>query len=198
MRGSVVAIAVACAACTADVAPGTYFCGPDGACPEGQACNGPDNLCVVASQAAPFECTDDFLDPAGDDVAATGQILTMTCISGLHVSKGCLPLSDGGDWYQFDVPASCTAVQVEAKVTFPIAFERLALQLSTANGAPASAETPCKFTLPENGPEDARCFTSIVQPGVHYAIGVVADGSGDCGGTCRNNRYTVTIQLETP
>jgi hypothetical protein len=186
------------AACTADVAPGTYFCGPDGACPEGQACNGPDNLCVVAAQAAPFDCTQDFADPAGDDTAASGHVLAMECVSGLNVTKGCLPAADAGDWYQFDVPAVCAAVQIDARLTFPVAFERLALQLSTANGDPAPVETACRFTLPANAPDEARCFTMAVSPGTHYAIGVVADGTGDCGGRCRNNRYTFSVQLNAP
>lgn len=186
------------AACTAEVAPGAYFCGPEGACPEGQACNGVDNLCVVATQATPFACTEDFVDAPGDDVPAQGHTLTMQCVSAPSVVSSCLSPGDGGDWYQFDVPATCGSVQVEARVAFPVAFERLALHLSTANGASSAVETPCKFPAPTDGPEEVRCMAMAVAPGTHYAIGVLPDGTGDCGGSCAHNRYTVTIQLAMP
>ena len=41
-------------ACTPTITPGSYLCGPEQLCPEGQACNGPDNVCVRAPNAQPF------------------------------------------------------------------------------------------------------------------------------------------------
>ena len=32
-------LVVALGACTADIAPSTYYCGPEGLCPDGLACN---------------------------------------------------------------------------------------------------------------------------------------------------------------
>ena len=46
-------------ACTPDVLPDTYQCGPEGSCPEGQACNLADNHCVVPSLVQPFMCEPD-------------------------------------------------------------------------------------------------------------------------------------------
>jgi hypothetical protein len=195
MRAIVFTLTVgAFGACTADVAPGAYFCGPDGACPEGQACNGPDNLCVVPTQVQPFACTVDFVDSPGDDAAATGRPLTVECITKTNFEKSCLPAGDVGDWYQFDVPASCGALQLVARIAFPVAFERLALQVATGTGAPVDVDTPCVDPLPAEAPEEARCATVALTPGMHYAVGVIADGTGNCGGACANNRYTLQVQ----
>ncbi|HEX5059005.1 MAG TPA: hypothetical protein VFV99_06575, partial [Kofleriaceae bacterium] len=53
------------AACTPDVVSGSYLCGPDELCPDGQKCNGTEDKttglaadsCVIPSLARPFACT---------------------------------------------------------------------------------------------------------------------------------------------
>ena len=203
MRGSsfpeLVLSLLAVAACTPTIDPGTYFCGPDGACPEGQACNGPDNTCVLANQALPFECGTDFSDVTGDDATATGQNISLTsCVSPVFAATGCLPVGDVADWFQFDVPSTCTAVQVEARITFPVAFQRLELQLSEANGAGQARETPCTGSQNPDAPDEVRCLTATVQAGMHYAIGAVPDGTQNCDDQCKNNRYAIQIRLAAP
>ncbi|MBX3155096.1 MAG: hypothetical protein KF773_03780 [Deltaproteobacteria bacterium] len=192
--------ALAAAACTSpQIDPGAYFCGPDGACPEGQACNGPDNVCVAASTAKPFECGMGFVDVVGDDTAATGQPVTgLGCVSIQFTTLGCLQAGDIGDWFQFDVPDNCAAVKVDARVSFPVAFERLELQLSKANGPPATMESPCSAPSTADSPEEVRCLSAVLEPGAHYAIGVVPDGTQNCDARCANNRYTFSFQLKAP
>jgi hypothetical protein len=190
--------ALAATACTPDIAPGTYLCGPEGLCPEGQACNGPDGICVLAGQARPFECGM-FGDPPNDDTPATGTMLTnLSCASVPFEARGCLRETDAQDFFQLDVPAACSAVRIEASVSFPIAFQPLALVLSTAGAAPAPVDTPCPPSALVSDGEDLRCVSQVVQPGGHYALGVVKGSGGDCGGACRNNRYIFRLRLTAP
>ena len=195
---------VVVAACTPDIAPGAYLCGPEQLCPDGLVCNGgvdsdpetPDNVCVVAPQAEAFACgTTD----TADDTPDTGQVIAgLSCVSAPHETKGCLLDADGADWFQFDVPGNCTAVQLEARLTFPVAFEPLALQLATDGAAPQPAETPCKSSETAEDGDEARCFKLTVENGAHLALGVVHAGTATCGGACAHNRYRLTVQLSTP
>jgi hypothetical protein len=190
-------IVLAASACTAEIAPGAYLCGPEQLCPEGLACNGTDNTCVLASEALPFACG--VADPAGDDVPTAGQVVAnLACVSPIRESKGCLLQNDIGDWYQFDVPGNCAAVQIEARITFPIAFEQVAMQLSTDDGPGVAVDGPCSSALPPDLGDTARCFKMTVANGSHHAIGLVHSGLENCGGGCANNRYTLSLQLSTP
>jgi hypothetical protein len=190
---------VAAAACSPHIASGAYLCGPEQSCPDEQLCNGPDNKCVAPSLAQAFDCTEDFPNPFNDDSAATGtQLAGLQCVSGVSTSPGCLTDEDPGDWYQFDTPAACAAVGVDVIVTFPLAFEPIALQLSTDDGAPVAVDTPCKNPPPPEIGEDARCVAMPLVPGHHYAIGVLHAGDAACDGRCAHNRYTFKLQLVTP
>lgn len=191
------AVVMVVGACSADIQSATYLCGPEELCPDGQVCNGPDNTCVLPNQQMPFTCN--AVDPTGDDAPSAGQVIDgLICVSPIHQTKGCLLSNDVADWYQFDVPSTCNAVQIEAKVTYPIAFEPLVMQVSNDNGAPATADTPCKTEVaPETG-SVVRCFTMTVPTGSHQAIGLVHEGDADCNGTCAYNRYTLDLQLSTP
>lgn len=187
---------LALGACSADIAPDTYFCGPEELCPEGLACNGPDNICTVPSQAQAFEC--DVPDRTGDDEPSTGLPLSeLTCVSGVRELRACLFEDDPGDWFQFDIPDNCIAVQIVARLTFPIAFEPVAIQLSTEGSAPENVDAPCQVGNQDAG-EDARCFQRTVANGTHHAIGLVHSGTQNCDGACAHNRYTLSLQLSTP
>jgi len=192
-------VLLAVAACTPHIASGSYLCGPEQQCPDNQLCNGPDNLCVAQSLARPFECTDAFPNPVNDDAPSAGIPLAgLQCVSGVSESAGCLTDDDAGDWYQFDTPAGCTAVAVDIKVTFALAFEPVALQLATDNGAPAPVDSPCRNPLPEETGSDVRCVHMTLPAGHHFALGVLHSASADCSGRCAHNRYTLDLQLVTP
>jgi hypothetical protein len=187
---------LALGACSAEIAPDTYFCGPEALCPEGLTCNGVDNICTVPSQAQAFDC--DIPDRTGDDAPAMGLPLgDLTCVSGVRELKQCLFDDDPGDWFQFDVPDNCNAVQIEARLTFPIAFEPVGIELSTEGGAPVGVDTPCEVQNQEAG-QAVRCFQMTVANGSHHAIGLVHSGIENCDGACAHNRYTLNLQLSTP
>lgn len=191
------ACAAVLAACTPDIAPGAYLCGPEQLCPEGMACNGPDNVCVFAGNAEPFACG--VADPPGDDLPGAGQVIDgLTCVSAIRETTGCLLPNDPGDWFQFDVPDNCVAVQVEVRMTFPVAFEHLALELSSDDGPGARVDGECATGLPADDGEVARCFKMTLANGTHHAVGVTHSNELHCGGGCANNRYRLQVQLSTP
>lgn len=187
------ASALAAAACTPDIAPGAYFCGPEQACPEGLACDAPDNTCVLPSLARPFTCNMD----GGDDAPSSGTVIRdLECVSGTRSVSGCLSDNDPADWYQFDVPPNCTAVQLEARLRFPLAFQGLGLLFSDANGPAMAVGGPCKFDDPDDG-QELRCIELPLEPGGHYAVGVTRVGP-DCNGRCAFNRFALDLALATP
>lgn len=189
-------LVLALGACSAEIAPETYFCGPEELCPEGLACNGIDNICTVPSKAQAFEC--DIPDRTGDDEPAMGlQLADLTCVSVVRELRACLFEDDPGDWFQFDIPDNCNAVQIEARLTFPIAFEPVAIELSTEGGAPVGVDSPCEVQNQAAG-EAVRCFQMTVANGTHHAIGLVHSGVENCDGACAHNRYTLSLQLSTP
>lgn len=196
MRAALALAAVV--ACTPEVVPGSYLCGPERLCPEGQACNGPNNICVRARDAQPFVCGVPDFD---DDFPQTGTPLEgLACPSLSLELAGCVGAADVVDFYQLDVPAGCAAARIEVSVTYPIAFQAVGLRLSTAGGAPATVETPCPGSAAVVTGNDVRCFSQEVSAGGHYAIGVALDdpGEGDCDGDCRHNRYRFRFRLATP
>jgi hypothetical protein len=195
MRASLILLA-ALAACSPDIPTGSYECGPNSACPTGQACDGPTNTCVIASTATAFAC-DSTLEH-DDNTPATGTAIPpLECVSPVFSQAGCLAANDGQDWYQLAAPAGCTTLEVKINVAYPVAFEPLALVLSDGSGAQIATDTACKNPPP--GGEDSRCITQNLTPGTAYAIAVKPLGKGDdCDGSCNFNRYTLSVQLDTP
>lgn len=200
MRTAWTALAVALAAvtaCTPDVAPGTYLCGPDGLCPEGQQCNGTDNLCVLPSQAQPFSCNG-VPDLGGDELPATGAPLaSLGCASTPTEVRGCLTATDGADFFQFDVPVDCTVTRVEVIMTFPIGFQPLGFQFAAGTGAPAPVESPCPSSTVAAPGEEVRCLLQPIRAGEHYAFGILKDGDTSCDGACPHNRYSLRARLRS-
>jgi hypothetical protein len=196
--------ALALAACTEEIASGTYLCGPEGLCPDGMVCNGgagtpeePGNVCVFPANVEPFSCGD-LADPTGDDDPTQGLLLdNLACVSGILEAKGCLRTDDVGDWYQFDVPSNCNKVQVVARLTFPIAFEPIAMQFATDAGV-VPADTGCGPAQAPAPGEAAVCFKQTLQNSAHHAFGLVHSGTANCDGACTSNRYKLLVQLSTP
>jgi hypothetical protein len=198
MRGLVlVALAGSLAACSPDILSGSYFCGPDAACPEGQACDGLTNTCIGPTNVQPFACLP-VAEHEPDNTPQTGTaIAQQTCVSPVLSTAGCLAAGDAQDWYQFTAPTGCTAVEVEVRIAFPEAFEPLALALTDPTGTVLATDTTCTSVDPGNGNAD-RCLTLTITSGQSYAIEVKPAGGDDCDGTCAFNRYTLFVQLATP
>lgn len=198
MRALVIAALSFVAACEPSIASGSYQCGPEEMCPEGLACNRVDGLCVAPASVKPFACGAQYSDFAGDDTPATARTLgELDCISFVSETRSCLPSGDTGDFYTFKVADGCTAAHVHASVLHPIAWQHLVLQLAKVGEAPVTIESKCPTIREIDDPLTASCLEAPVQPG-DYVIGVIADGSGDCAGDCKFNRYTLGVQITTP
>jgi hypothetical protein len=182
-------------ACSPEIAPGTYACGPEELCPEGMACDRTTALCENRPQE--FACGDRNPDVPGDDSPATAQSFgELQCVSLVQERRSCLPLGDAGDFFEFTVAPSCTASHVKARVTFPVAFQHVVLQLGKAGETPMTIETPCTTSDTDDG-SDSSCLDAPVSAGT-YVLGVVPDGKGTCDNECRFNRYSVAVQIVTP
>lgn len=183
------------AACTPDIVPGSYFCGPEQLCPEGQVCNGADNLCVLPSTAVPFACASSTEDEPNDTFATAQPVLTgAQCASLPTELRGCTSATDGQDFYGFSTTAQCTTVSATARLTFPIAFQPLTLALVDSAGATIAEGTPCANDEPDDG--DAKlCLDGALAASGTYAVVVSSTGTDNCDGACAYNRYQLTVQL---
>lgn len=206
MRAALLAIALAAAACTPDVVPGSYLCGPDQACPEGQVCNGTEDkdadliadTCVLPPVARPFACTPSA-NSEPDDTMATGYgvMVPKSCVGTVDLMQGCMAAGDAADWVTFVAPATCTALQVQARLEFPIANEDLTIELWDADtNAMVSGDAACKQGV--DGTTVRRCLDSVLVPGKTYGVQVKPTGEGNCGGDCGYNRYDLTLLFGTP
>jgi len=185
-------------ACTPEIVSGAYLCGPDESCPEDQVCNGPDNTCVLAAMAQPFACLPEE-EHEPDDTAAQGLALPMLdCVSSQFVDTACLADGDGADWVTFATPSVCAAVEVQVRLSFPVAFEPLMVALYDGAGATQLATSAACTQGVDVPGEDQQCLTMTLTPGADYALQVTPAGGGDCDGGCAYNRYVLTVRLATP
>ena len=192
-------IAIAClaAACTPDVVAGSYYCGPNAACPEEQVCSEATHTCGLAGLAAPFACESELASEPDDTMETAFTLTNLECVSLPLVIDACMPSDDTADWLRFTAPETCSAVQVDARITFPIAFQVLGVELiDVATGETLAVDGPCEFSG-ESGNE-LRCLQSVLTPGASYAIRVAPTGEGDCNGSCAFNSYTFRVRLSPP
>jgi hypothetical protein len=197
MRAAVLALVLALGgACTPDIVAGAYLCGPEQSCPDGQVCNGPDNLCVLPGAAQPFECGTKITEVEPNNASTAGQpIPNLACVSPLVQVKGCTPTGDTDDWFVFDVPAACTNSVATVRLSFPLAFEQLSLDLDTSATGTVAA---CGVNVALDDGSDVLCLVQAVTAGSKHAVRVARSGVGNCDGECGFNRYTLSLQLGTP
>ena len=195
----VLLLAAALAACSPDIASGAYSCGAEQACPPDQACTGSDATCVVPSAAVPFACDPTVLHEPDDTAAQAFALPALGCVSTPLNLKGCLAAADAANWASFQAPANCTAVQVQATIVAPIAFEGVGISLWDLTAMTKIAtDTACPANTGVSSSEIAKCLTQTLTPGGHYGLEVTPEGGGDCGGKCNYNRYSLSVQLSTP
>jgi len=191
-------LAVVLGACAPEVTTGSYLCGAEESCPPDQACDGVTDTCVLTAMAEPFACADGT-EHAGDDTSAQARPVPMlACVSPPYRETGCLPLSDGADWYKLTPPATCTAVAVQARIVYPISYEGLALELwDLGMNSPVGTDVACPDSIGDPAHAE-RCITLTINPGVNYGLVVKPNGNGTCDGACAYNRYDLSVQLATP
>lgn len=190
-------LAFVLAACSPEIPSGSYRCGPDQACPEGQLCNGPDNTCVQASTAQPFACLPKQEHEPDNAPAMATDMGAFACVSNVYTFDGCLAPGDTQDWFKLTTPAGCTAIQAEVRISYPISYETLGVQLGDAGGAKMTDDVACK-TQSGGLADDDRCITQPITGSTTYTIEVKPAGGGDCDGACNYNRYTLSVQVTTP
>jgi hypothetical protein len=195
MRASLLLIAFA--ACTPEIYYDTYSCGPNQACPEGQACNGSDDICVMPGAEKAFACSTGTAHEPDDTPAQAFALPALDCVSAPYVADGCLAAADTQDWYKFHTPTGCTAVEVDARMTFPIAQESVSFELwDFGSMTMLATDGKCMIIAPAG--DQASCIKFTVNTDADYGIVVKPKGGGDCGGRCNFNRYQLTVQLATP
>lgn len=181
-------------ACTPEIVPGAYLCGPNAACPEGHACSELDNTCVLPGRVEPFACEPDINSEPDDEPDAAFLLPNLACVTLPSVIESCMPKADPADWIKLIAPSGCSTITLDTTVTFPLAFQRLGIELwdLTANERVAT-DTDCEFA--RQGGDDKRCLESELTGGRTYGIRVAPTGEDDCDGDCAFNRYTHSIQL---
>jgi hypothetical protein len=187
---------IAATACTPEIVSGSYLCGPNATCPDDQLCNGPDNVCVTAS-ALPFSCDPEIITEPDDTTDKAFSIGVLDCVSIASVLDSCMDETDAADWVAFSTSASCAEVVADVRVTFPTAFEELALELWNVDANERIAvDSPCPVSG-EAG-DELRCLKATLAAATNYAIQVMPTGEGACEGRCAYNRYTLRLQLNQP
>lgn len=194
MRTAILLVIAAATACTPEVLPGTYLCGPNKACPEGQECSDADNVCVLPGLVEPFACVPEFQTEPDNTPETAYGIRIPGCQSTLQISiDGCLPADDSEDWYE--LPVECNLTGADITVTFPVAFARVGLELvDRGTGTTVAVDEACDVDV-KNG-DSARCFSTPLTPGTTYALRVAPSGDDDCDGDCVFNSYVVRLNLE--
>lgn len=186
------------AACSPDIAPGSYKCGPEELCPDGLQCNRETAVCESPINAAPFACGDENVDVPSNETPATAQSIgDLACVSLVAEARSCLPAGDSGDFFTFRIADGCTSARLRASVVFPVAFQRLVLQIGKEGEAPVTIESPCAGNRTIDDGDDVTCLDAPVASGT-YVIGVVPDGTGTCDNECRFNRYQLGLQVTAP
>jgi hypothetical protein len=156
---------------------------------------------VLVGQQEPFTCVNPKEpEPEPDDTAAQAfAVPQLGCVSAPFVEHGCLHDGDPADWLKVTSPAGCTAVAIDVRATFPLAFEPVGFELwdLVANTmiAPSGTCPPGSGIVPG---DDGQCLTMTVMTSHNYGIVVKPAGGGDCGGMCAHNHYDLSVQFETP
>ena len=192
MRAALVLLA----ACSPDITGGSYLCGANASCPPNEACNGTDNSCVLAGTQDVFACDAHGTSHEPDDtIQQAFAIPQLACAGQPYFEKNCLVATDAANWIKLATPAACSAVAVDVRLTFPIAFEPLAVTLWDGSTMLAAGGA-CRGSMAPG--ETGQCLTTTVQTGHDYAVEIAPAGGNDCGGSCAFNRYELTVQLPTP
>jgi hypothetical protein len=193
-------------ACTPEVVSGAYLCGVEASCPDDLACNGAvdknsglqEDTCVLPSLARPFLCTPK-LDVEPDDTMEQGYLIpNLGCVSIPFEKDACMLEAENADWVTFVAPTMCvSAIEVEARLTFSIAYEELTVELwDFDQSIRIATDTECPSG--NDASNVRRCLDFTLVQGTKYAVKVAPTGNATCGGRCAYNRYTLRIQLATP
>lgn len=183
---------LALAGCEADIASGTYYCGPAGACPPDLACDGATAVCVLPSQVDPFGCGPEGNGNEPDDeLAAPFDLGTAGCETAVVAREACIDAADDVDHLALTTPASC-ATAVEVLVQHPVAFAPLSVELLDGAGEVIATGVVIE-EIDETGRTQLAATAEVGAAAPAVVRVRLADGD-DCGGACAHNRYSVTVR----
>jgi len=185
-------------ACSPDIVSGSYLCGPEQSCPPGEACDGITDSCLLTSRAEPFACEENTQTANDDTPDTASQVPQLQCVSVPYSLNGCMPMGDSADWFKLSTPSACSAVEVQARIQYPVAYEHLAMELwDLQMNSSIGSDIECPKSVGDPAHVE-RCINLQVTPGRDYGIVVKSTTDGACGGACAYNRYYLTVQLSTP
>ncbi len=179
-------LGLAGSACTPEILPGAYLCGPERACPDDLVCDAVSEACVAPEDARPFVCPTAPLDlEPNDSTDQAGPVPLDGCAGAPIEVVGCIAAGPDVDVYRVDAPAGCAAPRLTAAVRAAIAFAPVRL---TAIGDDATTATamPCAAGL---------CADLSVPPGGGGFVEVRLAGSETCDGACAHNRYQLDLSV---
>jgi hypothetical protein len=184
------------AACTPEIGPDTYFCGPERFCPPDLVCDDNSFSCVADFQAESFSCPEgsEMFEP--DDSRADGaEVGNVVCgdvvVTGL---EGCI-VGDDADYVMLENDLDCngTDPHFEIKVRFPVATAALIVEVLDADGEVLTTAEDCTPAQNFSGREH-RCAAVSPETGATYFVRIRIDPeAGDCDGDCRHNQYLLDI-----
>lgn len=194
VRAAGVALAVALlglAACDPDIGSGTYYCGPERACPEDLRCDEATARCVFPQLVDVFDCGPDGNVNEPDDAAGEAHdVGTIGCDRLESVQVGCVDNAGDVDYLRGVTPAGC-AGDVTIELFAPVAFMPLSIQLLDEGGAVLATGAVC--TEVDDDGEQRVCVSAEVGAATPYLVRIQRADGGDCGGACAYNRYHLTM-----
>jgi hypothetical protein len=194
MRGAVLVLAFAVAACTPEIVSGVYFCGPEMLCPPDQLCSPDTALCVRPALVQPFACPagSQDLEPNNDVASATTMTFT-TCPGPEQRSPACMP--DPADIDLIAIDAPCPGGALSLDVRFPVAFSPIVVEQIEVGGAVIASATSCAIAGDESI-NDAACLDVTVPAGGRVYIRFSLDPEIDCDDACAFNWYDVAATIQ--
>ena len=193
MRCAALAL-VLLAACAPDIPGGVYYCGPERACPSGLVCDDSTAVCAYENEAEPFACGEDANLPEPDDTLALATDYgARGCGFEPVTAEGCLDHAADLDHIEFTSSLDCDVLPFEAKVRYPVAFAPVVLEVLDGDGEVLATSEVC-VDLDDTGQTHACVEATLVEDTAHFLRMSRIDGSPDCDGACRYNRYRLSIQ----
>lgn len=191
MTRALVAIALlGLAACEPEIGGGTYYCGPELACPDHLRCDQVSAKCVFPEQVNAFECgAGSNVHEPDDEVADAYDVGEIGCGREVRVD-GCIDNEEDVD-FLVGTAGTCPLSDVTIEMTAPLAFMPLAIDLLDVDGEVLATSHVCAYV--DDDGEQMSCLEQAVGDGAAYQLRVRRADGGDCGGSCGYNRYALVV-----
>lgn len=193
----VLVVVLGVAACTPEIGPGTYFCGPERLCPPELSCDDTSYTCVAPTSVQPFACPMGFDDAEPDDDMANAQDLgELECgLPAIQNGASCVVDGDPADYYKFVYNQDCQGSNphLQIRLRYPIALVPLQVELLDDSGSVLAAGEICTSPIDTSGRE-RLCIDIPPVTGTTYFVRVARPADApNCDGDCDYNQYLLDI-----